>query len=444
MPLTDYINAATWAIKKGAQVLNFSFGVNVGQDYLDFDCQPIFATNNEQPFCAFARLTDYLDVTVVAASGNVKDKHVAHPSGVPNIISVGATQSMANGSGNYLWATAGQAGSNFGPEMVAEGVVAPGFNILSTTYIDRNWSPSQSCGDSYGNGPILSDGYGMCTGTSMAAPFVSGIAGLIKTVNPLQTATQVRTRMLDAGTLHNLPSNNFGHGFVDANMAVTSAISEMQYRLTPLFALSSANQKDYFYTVVPQHVRAAYLGTLSPQVTGNGVPGFYSYTFVGTNVAPGGTTYTIGVQPPATRITPKAQAWVFSTHADPRNASWELAPLWRMSYKCGDPIPSGRPNICAAFPYHIDHFYTTDVGELITFKNSHGYLPDGIEGYVYPVAGGQPAGTAPLLRAFKAADDDYAIFPQNQQASMAALGYTGSVTTLGYVYANTTGARPTY
>jgi serine protease len=136
--------------------------------------------------------------------------------------------------------------------------------------------------------------------------------------------------------------------------------------------------------------------------------------------------------------------WVFATHVNPLNAAVELKPLWRMSYKCGDAIPSGRPNICAAHPYHVDHFYTTDVNELITYKSSHGYRPDGVEGYVYSATLAQPMGTTALLRAFKAADDDYAIFPFEQKAAMAALGYSGSLTTLGYVYLNSTGARPVY
>ncbi len=438
----DAVAGAYWAVQRGAQVVNLSFGSELqGMDFLQYDCSP----TNESVWCAFVTYADYLDVTLVVASGNDGDSYVQLPANLAAVIAVGASMfDTSSGFGNPRWREPSPSalGSAYGNHLFNHGVIAPGHDVLSTTYSNRFWNADIRCGDKYGNGAAL-DGYGLCTGTSMAAPLISGVAALVKTVDPLQTAALVRSRVFAAGSRAGVPDQEHGFGFVNANSAVASVLATTN-RLTPLFSLNSANLKDYFYTVVPQHARAAVLGTLEPQVAGNGIPGYYGYAFVGTEVKPGGNTYTVGANPPLTRLTPKAQVWLFSTHVNPLNAAVDLKPLWRLSYKCGDAIPSGRPNICAAHPYHVDHFYTTDVNELITYKSSHGYLPDGIEGYVYPTTQAQPAGTTTLLRAFKLADDDYAVFPFEQKAAMAALGYTGSLTTLGYVYFNATGARPVY
>jgi hypothetical protein len=66
-----------------------------------------------------------------------------------------------------------------------------------------------------------------------------------------------------------------------------------------------------------------------------------------------------------------------------------------------------------------------------------------MEGYVYPLSLAQPPNTTLLMRAYNASLDDYALFPQQEQANMASQGYTQALTNLGYVYLNS-GSRPTY
>ena len=82
---------------------------------------------------------------------------------------------------------------------------APGTSIFSTT----------------------SDGrYGYDHGTSMATPFVSGIAALMFTVNPNLTAAQVKKLLCSSAV--DLGAKgwdlDFGYGLVDANAAVAAAI----------------------------------------------------------------------------------------------------------------------------------------------------------------------------------------------------------------------------
>jgi hypothetical protein len=47
------------------------------------------------------------------------------------------------------------------------------------------------------------------------------------------------------------------------------------------------------------------------------------------------------------------------------------------------------------------------------------------------------------MRAYNPSLDDYAIFPEQEQANMASQGYTQNLTNQGYVYLNA-GSRPTY
>ncbi len=50
---------------------------------------------------------------------------------------------------------------------------------------------------------------------------------------------------------------------------------------------------------------------------------------------------------------PLAQVWVFTTHENPKLAAVPLAPLYRMSWKCGDATPF-PPLASSVTPRHID------------------------------------------------------------------------------------------
>ena len=118
-----------------------------------------------------------------------------------------------------------------------------------------------------------------------------------------------------------------------------------------------------------------------------------------------------------------------------------LLPLIRLSYKCGDPVPT--PNAaCDSNPNHVDHLLGTNVNNEVASFVTAGYKIDGIEGYVYDAAYAQRAGTEPLLRAYNPARDDHAVFPLREQSNMAAQGYTLDLTALGYAYPVTNAPAP--
>lgn len=133
----------------------------------------------------------------------------------------------------------------------------------------------------------------------------------------------------------------------------------------------------------------------------------------------------------------------FTTPVNSKGASVPLAPLYRLSWKCGDYTPY-PPAICSSNPQHVDTTYTADPNGVASFQ-SRGYLLDGIEGYVYPKTLPQPAGTVRLMRKYNPVRDDHAIFPENLLAAMMSQGYTENSGSdgLGYDYPSLTGAVPT-
>ncbi|WP_194174997.1 S8 family serine peptidase [Desulfofundulus thermobenzoicus] len=141
------------AVDHGAQVINLSLG---GSQY----------TRSEADAIVYAREHG---VTVVAASGNDSGP-VLYPAALPGVIAVAASD------GGDLVASF----SNHGPQVM---VAAPGVNVLTTDV----WYP----------------GYMYADGTSLATPFVSAAAAIIKSqlpgAGPDQVAEMIKKGVVDIG-----------------------------------------------------------------------------------------------------------------------------------------------------------------------------------------------------------------------------------------------------
>lgn len=165
----DEIAAIQYAVAKGAKIMNASFS---GSEFSNAERDAIVAANNA-------------GVLLIAASGNGGDDSVGdnidlapeYPAGfnLPNIISVAATDQNDRRASF----------SNFGPNSVH--VAAPGVYVLST--ITPGLSFSLCTGS-----PFV--GYNFCSGTSMAAPHVSGLAGLLYSYYTGFTYSQIRATIL--------------------------------------------------------------------------------------------------------------------------------------------------------------------------------------------------------------------------------------------------------
>jgi serine protease len=138
------------------------------------------------------------NVLVIASAGNDGTTTVSCPACDPNAISVAAT----------MWQDNLASYSNSGSGL---DISAPGGNCYSNT------TPEGCIYSSYLNG-----GYEWLQGTSMAAPQVTGTAGIVASVTGLR-GSQLRTRLLstadDLGAQG--PDNTFGAGRLNSYRAVT-------------------------------------------------------------------------------------------------------------------------------------------------------------------------------------------------------------------------------
>ena len=144
-------------------------------------------TSDLQDACNYAWNTK--GCLLVALSGNAGTEQISYPAVYDTVIAVGATN-----SNDQRWSS-----SNYGSQLE---LVAPGVGIHST---------------------IRNNGYSDKTGTSMAAPHVSGVAGLIWSQNPSFSNQKVRETLKN--TAKDLGSSGwdkyYGHGKVNAYASVT-------------------------------------------------------------------------------------------------------------------------------------------------------------------------------------------------------------------------------
>lgn len=431
--LSDHANLIQYAVANGAQIINASFGSTN-------HC----ADGQANMVCTAINNASTRDTLIVASAGNYYNQPTDFPASHPSVLSVGGAEW---GPVSYIpWDVWRSDTVNGSSQSGIDGVVAPARAIASTVPANNVYSPEShvKCGDSslVDESGIAADGYGSCTGTSMAAPHISALAGILRSINPRLSRTAIADNIRTAGSHHSNPTVFYGHGLPNAYTAVSTTVAQTTNRLTPLFSMYSSKRKDYFYTTVPQMAAAASYGTML-------APYGQTPTVIeqGRHKSSGGSSVTGYSSFPGAYSgnTPKASVWVFTTAANPKSTTTPLVPLYRLSWRCGDATPYPAA-VCAPTdsPTHIDITYTTELAGITMFKD-WGYKLDGIEGYIYPKSLPQPTGTVKLMRKYNPARDDHAIFPETQLATMAAEGYTADSGSdwLGYVYPNTTGSVPT-
>jgi len=176
-----------WAADHGAKIINLSLGSQNGAHSSDVLRQSVSYAYNKG--CLMIAAAGNFDPT---AEGN---PGVSYPAADPHVLAITATD-QNNNVANY---------SVTGPEVA---LAAPGDSITSDW-----WSATKG------------SGYADASGTSMAAPFVSGEAALIWSQHPDWSRDQV-IQVLEAG-VNDLGSpgrdNNYGYGLVDVKLALTLA-----------------------------------------------------------------------------------------------------------------------------------------------------------------------------------------------------------------------------
>ena len=174
----SYANVAAGivlATDQGAQIINLSLGGGspslILQDAVDY---------------ALSK-----GVILVASVGNSGNTSILYPAKYPQVIAVGAVDSTNNRAGT----------SNYGPEL---DMVAPGVSIYSSVI----------------------GGYDYKSGTSMAAPFVSGLAAILRgysaDYSPDTIAWAIQSTALDLGA----PGWDefYGFGLIQVDRAIYSVL----------------------------------------------------------------------------------------------------------------------------------------------------------------------------------------------------------------------------
>ncbi len=433
-----------YALHAGAQVISLSAGASPGRGVTSDYCasQPPLI-NEYANFCSALTTAEQYQVPVVAATGNENRDFLGgrppdrwpidFPASDPRVIAVGGIDRSG-----ARWEESGGLGSNHGTEMVRNGVVAPARDIASSIYSGAPWNAEARCGDEQalipGNAAtqVNGDGYGPCTGTSMATPLVTGVVALMRSVNPLASSQAIKDALFatssDNGPTGSATSPNRyrGRGVPSARLAVERIRNQTNpMLLTPLFALTSVSTGKNFYTIVPQMARAALQDTLLPKPS-NGVDRqFASAGMMMVRDPATGQPYII---PGSGNVTGTADVWVHTTYRVP-GYEGDLIPLHRFSRHIGGVV---------------DHAYGVGRSAAVNDLLLRQYQLDGIEGYLYPMSAPKPQDAITLFSASKdpGVARDFAIFTESRAAVMFNLGYRYGTTALGYAYPNTNGVRP--
>ncbi|MCM3133648.1 S8 family serine peptidase [Paenibacillus polysaccharolyticus] len=179
---TSYvIKGIEWAIENDINVINMSF---VSEEYSEMLHDAIKTASKK-------------NILIIGSAGNAGygEDTIMYPAKYPEVIAVGAVNS-AHSKTSF---------SSTGLEL---DIVAPGEDVLSTGK----------------NG-----GYGVLSGTSSSAAYVTGAASLIWSMNPTWDASQVKNHLLDTATPLG-KSNEYGSGLVN----VAKALGIVSGSISPL------------------------------------------------------------------------------------------------------------------------------------------------------------------------------------------------------------------
>jgi subtilisin family serine protease len=182
-----------WAVDNGAKVINLSLTRNSVSWPKSWDEAFLYAFEN--------------DVVIVAAVGNLADgtEQVSAPASIPGVIAVAGVDRELN------------------PSALSS---VKGFTIGVT-------APSEDLVAAYPGGE-----YRLWSGTSAAAPIVSGLVAMIRSMYPEMNAVNVVNRVIQSARKVGFEgySNGYGYGIIDAEKALLAEIPEVSEN--PLGSLS--------------------------------------------------------------------------------------------------------------------------------------------------------------------------------------------------------------
>ena len=211
------------AVNEGARIVNMSLqwidNNQCGTAGTATTLQKVKENNDVLGRAVLFALRENKDVLWVFAAGNeCRDAKFASPASLTNNFPLNTIAIASINEDGGLRAT-----SNFG-DLVT--VAAPGENILST--MPRSCFLFVFCSDQYGEK----------SGTSMAAPHVSGLAALVRAEHPDFSASQVKSCILSAAQSQGASISGHDFKVINAPAAVTCAgVVDLPDKVDMVFSL---------------------------------------------------------------------------------------------------------------------------------------------------------------------------------------------------------------
>lgn len=288
--VSNVISGIDWAIKNrfryNIRVLNISSGHEVGESY------------KTDPLCQAVEQAWSKGLVVVCAAGNggrafqnpkaKRDNEgygtaygsIQSPANSPSVITVGAMKRGSNRPNAPRTAAQIATYSSRGPSrldfVLKPDIVAPGDSVVSTlsknSYLEDAFDGQNQVSQS----EYIRDGkdrpsrdYLRLSGTSMAAPVVSGAAALLLQRNPWMTPDMVKARLMLTANKCVFPNGDgdaatFGAGYINIAAALDSKAIATVPATSPTLTLNS----DGTVTIDTSRILVRVVGGYSPFGTG--------------------------------------------------------------------------------------------------------------------------------------------------------------------------------
>jgi subtilisin family serine protease len=449
------------AAQFGSQVINMSFGLRVVTN--SFYCTVNDEEYANEPFCLMLEFAAENDVIVAAASGNQRneilfsasDMRVAAVGGIDESLQFWDEDPNNQGDCPLFPDDVNECGSNYSQSasgVPKQEVVLPARGVLASIYPGKDYNDRITCGDSHGaySGATSSDGIGTCTGTSMSAPQLAGIYGVLRSINPLVPAGDpenagvygIRDVVVDT-TDRSLESiawdQKLGYGMPVPSIAASWMLGTIRgivarNRTTPLFAVYSATAQDYAALASPQaanalirYQTASYASTGS-FIEGESITGYSHFPLLGS----GGPSHVA-----------RARAHILTTEYSRQDDLPPIVPLYLLDRSRKWPINcSSKSPPCNEL--NRDFALASSVADLEAAVNGS-FAFKGIQGYIYARCESEPgcipAAAERLYQQCNTSTDDCAVFLERDRSTFEAAGYLAlapfsTSAVLGYAYSD--------
>lgn len=212
---SDIVRAMQWVYQNrllyNIRVVNLSFNSTIEQSY------------HKSPMSAAAEVLWFNGVVVVVSVGNKAaggyNTANAAPAHDPFVITVGAMDEKGTPNSDDDTIASYSAAAVTSTGFAKPDLVAPGSQIVSVLSKRSDWDKQMP-------ERVVADAYFRLSGTSMAAPMVTGAVALLLQDEPNLTPDQVKYRLLNSGARWIDPGNGVMAPYLNIYNAVTGATTQ--------------------------------------------------------------------------------------------------------------------------------------------------------------------------------------------------------------------------